>query len=57
MLFCTYNIHYGVGADGKYDVARIADVVAKADIVCVQEAVSAGRRTASPTRPRRSPPG
>ena len=25
MLFCTYNIHYGVGADGKYDVARIAD--------------------------------
>lgn len=40
MLFCTYNIHYGVGADGKYDVARIADAVAGADIVCLQEAVS-----------------
>ena len=39
MLFCTYNIHYGVGADGKYDVARIADAVAEADIVCLQETV------------------
>jgi endonuclease/exonuclease/phosphatase family metal-dependent hydrolase len=37
MLFSTYNIHYGVGADGKYDVARIADAVAGADIVCLQE--------------------
>ena len=33
MLFCTYNIHYGVGADGRYDVARVADAVADADIV------------------------
>ncbi len=40
MLFCTYNIHYGVGTDGKYDVARIADVVSKADIICLQEVVS-----------------
>jgi endonuclease/exonuclease/phosphatase family metal-dependent hydrolase len=40
MLFCTYNIHYGVGADGKYDVARIADAVAQADIVSIQEAVA-----------------
>ncbi|MDP1752535.1 MAG: endonuclease/exonuclease/phosphatase family protein [Reyranella sp.] len=39
MLFGTYNIHYGVGADGKYDVARIADAVAEADIVCLQETV------------------
>ena len=37
MLFATYNIHYGVGADGKYDVPRIADAVAEADIVCLQE--------------------
>jgi len=37
MLFATYNIHYGVGADGKYDVARIADAVAQADILCLQE--------------------
>ena len=37
MLFATYNIHYGVGADGRYDVPRIADAVADADIVCLQE--------------------
>jgi endonuclease/exonuclease/phosphatase family metal-dependent hydrolase len=37
MLFATYNIHYGVGADGQYDVPRIADAVAEADIVCLQE--------------------
>ncbi len=40
MLFATYNIHYGVGSDGAYDVARIADTVAEADIICIQEAVS-----------------
>jgi endonuclease/exonuclease/phosphatase family metal-dependent hydrolase len=40
MLFCTYNIHYGVGADGCYDVARIADAVADADILCIQEAAA-----------------
>ena len=46
MLFCTYNIHYGVGIDGKYDVPRIADAVAEADIVCVQEAVSGWSQSA-----------
>jgi endonuclease/exonuclease/phosphatase family metal-dependent hydrolase len=39
MLFSTYNIHYGVGADGKYDLTRIADAVAEADIICLQETV------------------
>ena len=39
MLFATYNIHYGVGADGRYDVGRIADVLAEADIACLQEVV------------------
>src|SRR5260370_11325139 len=39
MLFSTYNIHYGVGADGKYDVMRAADAVAQADIICLQETV------------------
>jgi endonuclease/exonuclease/phosphatase family metal-dependent hydrolase len=37
MLFSTYNIHYGVGADGKYDLMRVADAVAAADIICLQE--------------------
>jgi len=39
MLFATFNIHYGVGADGRYDIARVADVLAKADIACLQEVV------------------
>src|SRR5260370_37969938 len=39
MLFSPYNIHYGVGADGKYDVMRAADAVAQADIICIQETV------------------
>src|SRR5258708_6202873 len=37
MLFSTYNIHYGVGADGKDDLMRVADAVAAADIICLQE--------------------
>jgi len=40
MLFYTYNIHCGVGADGRYDVTRIADAAAEADIVCLQEAAA-----------------
>jgi len=39
VIFATYNIHYGVGADGRYDVSRIADEVAQADIVCLQGTV------------------
>lgn len=34
-----YNIHYGQGNDGKYDVARLADVIlqTKPDLVALQE--------------------
>ncbi|MBX3498647.1 MAG: endonuclease/exonuclease/phosphatase family protein [Alphaproteobacteria bacterium] len=39
MLFATYNIHFALGTDNRYDVARIADVVAEADVVCLQEVV------------------
>ena len=39
MLFASYNIHYGLGRDNRYDVARIADVVAAADVICLQEVV------------------
>ena len=37
MRIVTYNIQYGVGLDGKYDVARICDAVRDADIICLQE--------------------
>jgi endonuclease/exonuclease/phosphatase family metal-dependent hydrolase len=35
----TYNIHAGIGTDGKYDLERIADVIknSKADVVGLQE--------------------
>jgi len=35
----TYNVHSGVGLDGKYDLQRIGRVVAHAapDILCLQE--------------------
>jgi endonuclease/exonuclease/phosphatase family metal-dependent hydrolase len=37
MKLVTYNIRYGVGLDGKYDVARIADAVRGADVIALQE--------------------
>jgi hypothetical protein len=27
----TFNIHAGIGSDGQYDIARIADAIAQAD--------------------------
>jgi endonuclease/exonuclease/phosphatase family metal-dependent hydrolase len=39
MLLATYNIHFGLGRDMVYDVGRVADAVAAADIVCLQEVV------------------
>ncbi|MCO7220999.1 endonuclease/exonuclease/phosphatase family protein, partial [Klenkia sp. PcliD-1-E] len=35
----TFNIHHGVGDDGRHDLARIAAVLADADpdVVCLQE--------------------
>jgi endonuclease/exonuclease/phosphatase family metal-dependent hydrolase len=35
----SYNIHKGVGADGRYDLARIAEIVRHYDphVVCLQE--------------------
>jgi len=41
----TYNIHGGVGADGKFSSARIAEVLAemRADVVALQEVPLGGR--------------
>ncbi|MBO6640204.1 MAG: endonuclease/exonuclease/phosphatase family protein [Roseitalea sp.] len=33
----TYNIQYGFGLDGRYDLDRVVDAVRDADIVCLQE--------------------
>lgn len=37
ITLCSYNIQYGVGKDGRVDLARIADEVGDSDIVCLQE--------------------
>ncbi len=33
----TYNIQYGLGRDGRYDLARIAAAVRDADVIALQE--------------------
>jgi len=37
MKIVSYNMHYGVGMDGKYDLARVLDAVRDADIIALQE--------------------
>jgi endonuclease/exonuclease/phosphatase family metal-dependent hydrolase len=37
VLFATYNIQYGVGQDGAFDLAGTADAVRAADVICFQE--------------------
>ncbi|MDX8531650.1 endonuclease/exonuclease/phosphatase family protein [Mesorhizobium sp. VK25A] len=37
MKLVTYNIQYGIGLDGKYDLGRIADAVRGADVIALQE--------------------
>lgn len=37
MKCVTYNIQYGIGMDGRYDLARIADAVRGADLIALQE--------------------
>ena len=37
MKCVSYNIQYGLGADGHYDLIRIAQEVAEADIIALQE--------------------
>ncbi|WP_321897315.1 endonuclease/exonuclease/phosphatase family protein [Burkholderia cepacia] len=37
MKLATYNIHYGVGTDGVYDLGRALDAVRDVDIIGLQE--------------------
>lgn len=37
MRVMTYNIQYGKGRDGRYDITRIADALVGADIIGLQE--------------------
>lgn len=37
MKLVSYNIQYGIGLDGQYDLARICDAVRGADVIALQE--------------------
>lgn len=37
MRLLSYNIQYGFGRDGRYDLARLAEVIKSADIAALQE--------------------
>lgn len=37
MKCVSYNIQYGIGLDGQYELGRIIDAVRDADVICLQE--------------------
>ena len=37
MKCVTYNIQYGIGLDGGYDIGRIVEAVRGADVIALQE--------------------
>ena len=37
MKLVSYNIQYGFGSDGRYDLERIARIVDGADVIALQE--------------------
>ena len=45
MKLASYNIHFGLGMDGRYDLPRIADAVRGADIIALQEVERFFRRS------------
>lgn len=51
MKLVTYNIQYGLGKDGRYDLARIAEAVADADIIALQEVERFWRRSGMVDQP------
>lgn len=51
MKLVSYNIQYGFGADGRYDLQRAARVVAGADIIALQEVERHWQRTNDDDQP------
>ena len=51
MRLVTYNIQYGFGVDGRYDLGRIADVIDGADIIALQEVERNWARTGFADQP------
>ena len=51
MKLVSYNIQYGFGMDGRYDLARAARVVADADIIALQEVERFWQRSGEDDQP------
>ncbi|MFK0687884.1 endonuclease/exonuclease/phosphatase family protein [Mesorhizobium sp. IMUNJ 23033] len=51
MKLVSYNIQYGFGGDGRYDLARCAKIVAGADIIALQEVERHWQRTNEDDQP------
>lgn len=51
MNFVSYNIQYGFGADGRYDLARVVDAVRGADVIALQEVERFWRRSGDDDQP------
>ncbi|TIX44623.1 MAG: EEP domain-containing protein, partial [Mesorhizobium sp.] len=51
MKLVSYNIQYGFGGDGRYDLARCAKIVAGADIIALQEVERHWRRSNEDDQP------
>ena len=51
MKLVSYNIQYGFGSDGRYDLARAARIVAGADIIALQEVERHWQRTNEDDQP------
>ncbi len=52
MKLISYNIQYGFGTDGRYDLGRIAQVVEGADIIALQEVERNWKRTGFDDQPK-----
>ncbi len=51
MRIVTYNVQYGIGLDGRYDIGRVCDAVIDADIICLQEVTRGFIRNAGADMP------
>jgi len=51
MKFVSFNIQYGFGADGRYDLDRVADVIADADVIALQEVERNWQRSGDDDQP------
>ena len=52
MKIVTYNIQYGRGRDGRFDLDRIADAVSGADVIALQEVERFWSRSGGVDQPR-----